>query len=561
MKKVLILFLVMVTILSIAGCAKQELDYEIPNNTVPTIPIPEIEQTEPDLTVTIPTRPPHKHEYTETVVDVTCTEDGYTEYTCECGHIYQDNVVKATGHKYITKTVDATYTEKGYDINTCSVCNYSYKDNYTDVIPHEHNYKGKAFKPTCTEKGYYEYTCSLCGKSYKENFVDATGHKYEIRTIKPTCTEKGYQLTVCTVCKDEQKDNYTDKIAHEYTTKTVAPTGKEKGYDLHTCKNCGDTYKDNYTEPVVTYKEVNETVYAIDTVNIRKGPSTDHDKLGQLKKGESITRIAIGDNGWSKVMYKDEVAYISNNYLSTDKPPVISESGYPKTYSDSTCTITIYKEWYKNAYVYAAHLQFTDYSRFGTSCANGKYNNGYETTSHAAKRLGAIFCVNGCYSAPYLEYGVIRSGVVCNDKKYGYVAGYSNKSGLFGNLVKDKYNGPSLTELAETRTVTDTFCFGPEFLVNSTVVNCNDTSRAQRTFIGTNGNAGDIWVCVSDGRKNDGKSSGLTYRQCAEFLASKGCTFGIPLDGGGSSTMYFNGKVLNAAKGNQRAVVDFVYFK
>jgi exopolysaccharide biosynthesis protein len=69
----------------------------------------------------------------------------------------------------------------------------------------------------------------------------------------------------------------------------------------------------------------------------------------------------------------------------------------------------------------------------------------------------------------------------------------------------------------------------------------NSTSRAQRTFIGTNGAPGDIWVCVSDGRYNDGKSAGLNGYQCASYLKSKGCIFGIPLDGGGSSTMYFNG--------------------
>jgi hypothetical protein len=36
---------------------------------------------------------------------------------------------------------------------------------------------------------------------------------------------------------------------------------------------------------------------------------------------------------------------------------------------------------------------------------------------------------------------------------------------------------------------------------------------------------------------------------------------GVSEDGGGSSTMYFNGQVLNAARGNERAVIDFVYFK
>ncbi len=311
-------------------------------------------------------------------------------------------------------------------------------------------------------------------------------------------------------------------------------------------------------KPEVVYKEVNETVYAVSTVNIRTGPSTDYNKIGQLKTNESVTRIAIGSNGWSKCIYNGEEVYISTSYLTTKKPDVVT---YPIVWSDDTAKITIYREWYENAWCYIAHLEFTDYSRLGTYCSNGRYKNGYETTSHAAKRLDAIFAVNGCFSAPYLEYGVIRNGVVCNEKKYGYVAGYSNVSGLFGNIVKDKYNGPTLAELAATGVVTDTFCFGPEILTDGEIVNCNDTSRAQRTFMGTNGNPGDIWIVVSDGRKNDGESSGLTYRQCAQLLINKGCTYGIPLDGGGSSTMYFNGKVLNANGKNERAVVDFVCFK
>ena len=57
------------------------------------------------------------------------------------------------------------------------------------------------------------------------------------------------------------------------------------------------------------------------------------------------------------------------------------------------------------------------------------------------------------------------------------------------------------------------------------------------------------------------KSAGLTYSQCARLLGEKGCVFGIPLDGGGSSTMVFQGKILNSAKAGQRSVVDFVYFK
>ena len=48
---------------------------------------------------------PHEHSYDEGVVtDPTCTENGYTTYTCACGHSYTDNVVEATGHNYVDGT-------------------------------------------------------------------------------------------------------------------------------------------------------------------------------------------------------------------------------------------------------------------------------------------------------------------------------------------------------------------------------------------------------------------------------------------------------------------------
>ena len=156
--------------------------------------------------------------------------------------------------------------------------------------------------------------------------------------------------------------------------------------------------------PAVTFVEANETVYAISTVNVRSGPSSDDAIIGSMSYGQSTQRTGIGSNGWSRVIYGGEEAYVYSSYLSTTNPAQ-DTSGYPKTYSDATCSITITKEWYENAWCYIAHLQFTDYSRFGTACANGAYDNGYETTSHAASRLDAIFAVNGCYSAPYKALG------------------------------------------------------------------------------------------------------------------------------------------------------------
>ena len=70
----------------------------------------------------------------------------------------------------------------------------------------------------------------------------------------------------------------------------------------------------------VTFYEVNQTVFAIAAVNVRNGPSTDYPVVGTLSFGHSVTRTGIGSNGWSRVIYNGEVAYISTSYLTTIRP-------------------------------------------------------------------------------------------------------------------------------------------------------------------------------------------------------------------------------------------------
>ena len=79
-------------------------------------------------------------------------------------------------------------------------------------------------------------------------------------------------------------------------------------------------------EEVDPFTEVNETVYATGTVNLRSGPSTAHDKVGSLNKSDSVTRVGIGTaeaEGWSRIQLSDgSTVYVSNSYLSTTKPVV-----------------------------------------------------------------------------------------------------------------------------------------------------------------------------------------------------------------------------------------------
>ena len=76
----------------------------------------------------------------------------------------------------------------------------------------------------------------------------------------------------------------------------------------------------------VAFTEVNETVYATTAVNVRTGPAKSFKKIGMLGYGEGIQRIGIGANGWSKVFYKDGIAYIHSDYLSKSRPARIDSS-------------------------------------------------------------------------------------------------------------------------------------------------------------------------------------------------------------------------------------------
>ena len=69
-------------------------------------------------------------------------------------------------------------------------------------------------------------------------------------------------------------------------------------------------------------------------------------------------------------------------------------------------------------------------------------------------------------------------------------------------------------------------------------------------------------VVVSDGRTGD--NEGLSLYELAQVLVDNGATFAYNLDGGGSTTLYFDGKVVNNPTsgniGGERSVSDIVYF-
>jgi exopolysaccharide biosynthesis protein len=185
-----------------------------------------------------------------------------------------------------------------------------------------------------------------------------------------------------------------------------------------------------------------------------------------------------------------------------------------------------------------------------------------ETTSHFADKKGVVFAVNGDYACQDTGNTAIRSGIVYTDKNCNVPAVYNAHTGIFNSPTNLGIRGQLFSDLVKEKKVTDSFTFWSWVVVeDGEIVEFNDSSRTQRTVIGSNGKPGEIIIVVSEGRYADGESAGLTLNQCGKLMKNLGCTTAVPLDGGGSSTMYFNGKILNSAKGNERPIRDFVYLK
>ena len=95
----------------------------------------EPEVSEPEKSEPEESEPVHTHKYNSKVVEPTCTDKGYTEYTCECGESYKDSYKDALGHDYEENVVEPTTDAEGYTEYTCKRCGHSYKDDFVDKIP------------------------------------------------------------------------------------------------------------------------------------------------------------------------------------------------------------------------------------------------------------------------------------------------------------------------------------------------------------------------------------------------------------------------------------------
>lgn len=276
----------------------------------------------------------HSHNYSELSINPTCTEKGYTTYTCECGETYSDNFIDPLGHNFSEwKTVkESTNTLDGLKERICDSCSYKEEEIIPRLI-HVHNYSQNIIKPTCTNAGYTNNICE-CGDNYIDSYVEKIPHEYFTEIIDPTCTSKGYTIYTCKNCDYKYISDYLDMLDHNYYKEIIDPTCTSKGYTVYSCINCDYIYQDNYTNKIShTFGEW----YIINEPTVFKDGERERvcNSCG-LVETEIISKIEVPQ--FVNITYDLNGGLFTNGYTSIDELSKDFIKDY-NLYSDTQATI------------------------------------------------------------------------------------------------------------------------------------------------------------------------------------------------------------------------------
>lgn len=245
----------------------------------------------------------------------------------------------------------------------------------------------------------------------------------------------------------------------------------------------------------------------------------------------------------------------------SDTETVVSETSY----SDENIQITVteYREYETSIYVADIVVSSPEYLQ--TAFAQNAYgHNVTEKTSEIAESVDAILAINGDYYGTQEEGYVLRNGVLYRDTA---ASGQEDlviyDDGSFAIINEEEITAEELLADGAQQILS----FGPALVEDGEVAVSEDEEVGKakasnpRTAIGIVDDLHYVFV-VSDGRTDE--SAGVSLSELAEFMKELEVETAYNLDGGGSSTMYFNGEVINnpTTSGRsikERSVSDIVY--
>lgn len=235
-------------------------------------------------------------------------------------------------------------------------------------------------------------------------------------------------------------------------------------------------------------------------------------------------------------------------------------------YEDDTKAISIETYERNSTQIHVATVTMKGDASIKTALADETYGRNVKAkTSTTAQSVNAVLAVNGDYYGARDAGYVIRNGQLLRsdsqDANQEDLVIYQD--GSFEIIREGDITAQDLLNKGAVQVLS----FGPALIENSQVAvdSSDEVGKAMasnpRTAIGIIDDKHYVLV-VSDGRTDESK--GLSLKELADFMKELKVTTAYNLDGGGSSTMYFNGQIINKPTTNghnieEREVSDIVY--
>ncbi len=287
------------------------------------------------------------------------------------------------------------------------------------------------------------------------------------------------------------------------------------------------------------------------------------DESGRWKHHGRIDKDGIiSENSSKKRDRKEKPEIRSRAEEGTDT--IKKEDTEKYTAESGSAKIEISSYRYMDTDIHVAKVALNDGASIMTAFANDTYGKNIKATvSEIAEEKGAVLAINGdFYGARNAGY-VIRNGVLYRNTSSGNEDLVIYKDGSFEIVCEDEISAEELL----SKGAYNVFSFGPALIENGEIAvsEGEEVGRAMysnpRTAIAIMSDGSYLFV-VSDGRTDD--DEGLSLSSLSSFLKELGAVTAYNLDGGGSSTMVYNGELINdpTTSGRnikEREVSDIIY--
>lgn len=297
----------------------------------------------------------------------------------------------------------------------------------------------------------------------------------------------------------------------------------------------------------------------------KQAAASQKSNAGTASAGKTTAGNAASENTTKSTSASTAPATTAAPETTEETDPPIEFLNNDTTYQDENISISISQYIENDTSIYVADVQVSSAEFLKTAFAYDTYGKNITAkTSEIAAANNAILAINGDFYGTHNSGYVIRNGVLYRDiprDNTDFLCVMAD--GSFFITTSAEYSAQDLLDMGTWQC----FMFGPRLIENGavTVDENSEVARAMasnpRTAIGIIDNLHYLFV-VSDGRTSD--SDGLSLSELAWFMQSLGAQTAYNLDGGGSSTMVFNGNLINnpTTSGRsikERSVSDIVY--